>query len=129
MGGTESKTDSTAKTEVNTSLIQFHWESYGWGAASIVLCILLLGMIIILFYFLRMWCCKVTPSRSRTDCGFDPWLPLGPMNTSMNSMGALPPYSPNMMEIWVPETTQQLALSSAINRLHNERVARLQNLP
>ena len=128
MGGTESKSDSTSKTEVNTSLIQFHWESYGYGAASIILGILLLGMIIILFYFMKMWCCKVTPARPRADYGFNPWLSMGPMNNNLNQMGALP-YPPNMREIRDPESSQQLAISSAINRLHNERVARLQNLP
>ena len=129
MGGKESKeSNSSSKTEVNTSLIQFHWESYGYGAASIVLGILLLGMIIILFYFMKNWCCKVTPVRPRADFGYNPWLPMGPMSTNLNQMGVLP-YSPTTREIHDPESSQQLAISSAINRLHNERVARLQNLP
>ena len=126
MGGTESKTDtSSKKTEVNTSLIQFHWESYGWGAASIILCILLVGMIMILIYFLKLWCCKTNFPR-RQECGFDPYIPLGTMRASMS---ALPVYQPNMMEIRAQDPQQQLAITTAMDRLHTDRVARLQSLP
>ena len=137
MGGKESKqTNSSSKTEVNTSLIQFHWESYGYGAASIVLGILLFGILIIIFYFIKNWCCKVAAVRPRAEFGYTPWLPMGHLASNLGQIGGLP-YSSTAREIpdpirEVPETTSQqnqLAISTALSRLHNERIARLQHFP
>ena len=123
------ETNSSSKTEVNPSLIQFHWESYGYGAAAIVLGILLFGILIILFYFIKNWCCKVAAVRPRAEFGYTPWLPMGHLGTNLGQIGELP-YSSTAREIPDPETTsQQLAISSALSRLHNECIARLQHFP
>ena len=78
MGGSESKpTTSNSKTELNTSLIQLHWESYGWGMASIILGILFLSILIIIYYFLKSWCCQMTP-RAGANIGYTNWTPMVP---------------------------------------------------
>ena len=134
MGSSESKpTSSSSKTEVNTSLIQFHWESYGYGAASIVLGILALGLLILIFYFIKTWCCKMA-ERPRAEYGYTSWFPMGPLANNLGQIGGMP-YSSSVREIPDPDrdipdpTSQQnqQAISTALQRLYNERINRLQH--
>ena len=95
MGSSESKpTSSSSKTEVNTSLIQFHWESYGYGAASIVLGILALGLLILIFYFIKNWCCKMAV-RPRVEFGYTSWFPMGPLTNNLGQIERFQTLLPN----------------------------------
>ena len=134
MGGSESKpTTSNSKTEVNTSLIQLHWESFGWGMGSLILVILFLSILIIIYYSFKMWCCQRAP-RAGANIGYTNWTPMVPMG----NLGQIP---------WVPNTSpvrntpgpvetaatsspppNQLMISDALQRLHDESRNRL-NLP
>ena len=134
MGGSESKpTTTNSKTEVTISLIQLHWESFGWGMGSLILVILFLSILIIVYYFLKLWCCQRTP-RAGANIGYTNWTPMVPMG----NLGQIP---------WVPNTSpvrntsgpvetaatsppppNQLLLTDALQRLHEERRNRLNQL-
>ena len=128
MGSSESKpSSSSSKTETNTSLVQFHWTSYGIGAASIILGILALGLVILIFYFIKAKCCKMF-DQPRAEYGFNPWIPMGPLGSNLAQVGGLP-YTPPVREIPDPTSPNQLALTSALSRIHNEPAVCLQNYP
>ena len=87
MGGSESKPSTTnTKTEVNTSFIQLHWESFGWGMGSLILVILFLSIMIIIYYFMKMWCCQRRTPRAVADIGITNWTPMVPMG----NLGQIP---------------------------------------
>ena len=132
MGSGESKpTTTNSKTEINTSLVQVHWESFGWGIGSLIPVILFLGIMIIIYYFMKMWCCQRRTPRAVADIGITNWTPMVPMG----NLGQIP---------WVPNTSpvrntsgpvetvatsppppNQLMISDALQRLHDERRNRL----
>ena len=127
MGGSESKpTTTNSKTEVNTSLIQLHWESFGWGMGSLILVILFLSILIIVYYFLKLWCCQRTP-RAGANIGYTSWTPMVPMG----NLGQIPgiPYTSPVRNTPGPVETSatsslppyQLMISDALQRLRDER--------
>ena len=90
MGSSGSKNEaapSSTKTEVNTSLIQLHWESFGLGAGSLIMIIVILGILILLYFFLRIYCCQ----RRAVRTVIPQWTPM----TNMGSVAQIP---------WIPST-------------------------
>ena len=57
-GGASKEKAESAKSETNISMIQFHWQSFGLGASSIVLGILALGLLILLICWFKLRCTK-----------------------------------------------------------------------
>ena len=128
MGSSESKpTTANSKTEINTSLVQVHWESFGWGMGSLILVILFLSILIIIYYFMKMWCCQRRTPRAVADIGITNWTPMVPMG----NLGQIP-WVPNTSPVRNPsgpvETavtsspqSNQLMLTDALQRLREER--------
>ena len=132
MGSSESKAaPSNTKTEINTSLIQVHWESFGYGIGSLILIILFLGIMIISYYFMRLYCCQRRTVRAVADMGIPNWTPM----VNMGSMAQIPwvPTTPSVVippapaEATAVSTPQpsQLMRTDALGRLHEERRNRL----
>ena len=130
MGSSGSKneaTPSSTKTEVNTSLIQLHWESFGLGAGSLIMIIVILGILILLYFFLRMYCCQRravrtvipqwTPMTNMGSVAQIPWIPSTPTVVTTPP----PPEAPAVP----PAQPSQLMLTDAMGRLLEERRIRL----
>ena len=132
MGSGESKPATTnSKTEINTSLVQVHWESFGYGIGSLILVILFLGIMIICYYFMRLWCCQRRTMRAVADIGIPNWTPM----VNMGNMAQIPwvpntspviiPPGPAEAAVASPPQSNQLMLTDALQRLHEERRSRL----
>ena len=132
MGSGQSKAAPTnSKTEINTSLVQVHWESFGYGIGSLILIILFLGIMIICYYFMRLYCCQRRTVRAVADMGIPNWTPM----VNMGSMAQIPwvPTTPSVVIPPAPaedpavSTAQpsQLMLTDAMGRLLEERRNRL----
>ena len=132
MGSGESKAAPTnTKTEINTSLVQVHLESFGYRIGSLILIILFLGTMIIGYYFMRLYCCQRRTVRAVADMGIPNWTPM----VNMGSMAQIPwvPTTPSVVITPTPaEATavsppqpSQLMLTDALGRLHEERRSRL----
>ena len=131
MGRSESKSEATpapSKTEVNTSLIQLHWESFGLGAGSLIMIIVILGVLILLYFSLRMFCCQ----RRAVRAILPQWTPM----TDMGSVPQLPwiPPTPNVVTLSPPpqapavtNAQQSQLISAAMGQLLEERRHRLSN--
>ena len=129
MGSSESKSEATpapSKTEVNTSLIQLHWESFGLGAGSLIMIIVILGVLILLYFSLRMYCCQ----RRAVRAILPQWTPM----TDMGSVAQLPWIPPTPTVVTSPPPPQAPAvtnaqqsqlISEAMGRLLEERRNRL----
>ena len=132
MGSGESKAAPTnTKTEINTSLIQMHWESFGYGIGSLILIILFLGIMIICYNFMRLYCCQRRTVRAVADMGIPNWTPM----VNMGSMAQIP-WVPTTSPVVIPPgpaeaaavsspQSNQLMLTDALQRLHEERRSRL----
>ena len=95
--------------------------------SSIILGILALGLIILILCFIKAKCSKMF-NQPGAEYGFNPWIQMARLGNNLAPVGGLP-YTPPVREI--PETTSpnQLALTSALSRIHNKRSARLQIYP
>ena len=134
MGSGESKaapTTQNTKTEINTSLVQVHWESFGYGIGSLILIILFLGIMIICYYFMRLYCCQRRTVRAVAGMGIPNWTPM----VNMGSMAQIP-WVPTTPSVVIPPTPaeatavsppqpSQLMHKDALGRLHKERRNRL----
>ena len=134
MGSSESKSEATpssTKTEVNTSLIQLHWESFGLGAGSLIMIIVILGIMILLYFFLRIYCCQRRAVRTVSDMRIPQWTPMMnvgsvaqiPWVPSTPSVVTTPP--PPEAPAVPPAQPSQLMLTDAMGRLLEERRNRL----
>ena len=67
-GETKEKTEDS-KTETNVAIVQFHWQSFGIGASSIVNDIVALGIIILFGCWLKIRCLKYFSFQPNFDFG------------------------------------------------------------
>ena len=150
-GESKEKTEST-KSETNISMIQFHWQSFGLGASSIVLGILALGLLVLLICWFRLRCTKFFSAQPGPTYGYGNMngyrgggtiiqipnneIQLSPLNTQIAPPNILTYNNPTMEsgaeQANILPPPSQAALATAyqfrLSNLHQQRRATLANI-